>query len=137
MNFKPFIPNYNGYEYESHINKMKTMSITKPTQYGDMRVKVIEKLKSQMMTDVFNNYYDLLTDCDLYKNEMEGNKPSYPRQKAFKFAQGIVDVLDEVANKCIEIILPNQHDGFANLQNAIKALGGNLTIPPSLPNATV
>ena len=46
MNFKPFIPNYNGYEYEAYINKMKTMSITKPTVYGDMRVKVIENLKS-------------------------------------------------------------------------------------------
>ena len=136
MNFKPFIPNYNGYEYEAYINKMKTMSITKPTEYGDMRVQVIENLKSTMMTSVFEKYYDLLTDCKGYP-EMKNYKPSYPRQKAFKFAQGIVDVLDEVANKCIDIILPNQHDGFANLQNAIKALGGNLTIPPPLTNTTV
>ena len=126
--------NYLGTEYKAYINYMRTMSISKPTDYTILREKVIEKLKKDILNNVYKEYYTLLTTGKGYGLP---RAPSYPNQMASSFALSATETINEILDKCLEIVLPAEQEDFARIQQRAKAKVESVDMPTATPNVEV
>ena len=126
--------NYLGTEYKAYINYMRTMSISKPTDYTILREEVIKKLKKEILDNVYKQYYTLLTSGDGYGLP---RKPSYPNQMASSFALSATETINEILDKCLDIVLPAEQEDFARIQQRAKAKVESVDMPTATPNVEV
>ena len=141
--FKIDPSDYKGNKYEAFKTRLITLSIQRPEEYSKLREAVLFKMRQQTSDNVYNQFYNLLTEG---KNE-EGSGPligagaptgfvggaegwpkretiqllnniHYPKQKVTDIAMKASLTMDELVEEAVSIILP-----YDPAQIAFKRMG--------------
>lgn len=120
--FEIDVSDYLGTNYNEYINDIKTLAITQPSAYANLRKGVIQDLKVGLLSECYKKYYNLLTTGSDFSS-LGGREPSYPKQKASEFALKATKQLNEILDEALAIVLPKGSQDFAHLQNTLKAVG--------------
>jgi hypothetical protein len=123
QDFEVDTSDYLGFKYDAYIHEMQTLAISQPSEYNNIRTKVVKELKEQLLESAFNLYYHLLTDG---KGFSVKSPPSYPKQKASKFALKATNVMNEILDEALAIVLPSKQADFAQLQQSLKATAAGI-----------
>ena len=118
LNFKVNTSNFLGFEYNRYINDLQALAMSKPSEYYELRSAVLEALKEKVVKEVYDSYYDLLTEGKIKDSKaiMGNRNPAYPCQKASEFALGAASTVNKILDDCLEIILPESHMDVAKLR---------------------
>ena len=117
LNFEVDTSDYLGFLYEEYINDLQALAMSKPSDYYTLRRNVLKALKQKVVEDVYKSYYGLLTTGKINNVDvMGGRSPSYPQQLSSKFALSASKTVNEILDKCLEIVLPENHLDVANLR---------------------
>ena len=65
QNFQVDTSDYLGFLYEEYLNKLTALAMSKPADYYDIRATVLKDLKQTVITNVYKEYYALLTTKDI------------------------------------------------------------------------
>ena len=57
FNFKVNPSDFRGIEHEKFRTKLLNLAITKPTEYNDLRMQVLEAVKERAVNAQYNIYY--------------------------------------------------------------------------------
>ena len=90
--------------------------MTKPSDYYDIRATVLKDLKQVVITNVYKEYYTLLTTKDIGASKNISLVPHYPQQKASQFALQASKTINEILNSALDIILPSNHLDLAKMK---------------------
>jgi hypothetical protein len=121
MDFKVDTSNHSGLDYETYKSKMKTFAMTKPAEYADMRIEVIEKLKKEAMKDIYKTFYMLLTEGQTKDGKAiltNGDwvakfKPNMNYQQVSEIALGAVKTYHKMIDDALEDVIPDYLDKLA------------------------
>jgi hypothetical protein len=129
MNFKVNPNNYRGAEFNSYKDKLQAFAITNPSRYFKMREHINKKMSQDILTEIYNMIYYLLTTGRNRDNTshilagfgdvLVGDKmvdlfiPCYPNQKVTEIAQGAVDTVGDLIDEILEKVLPRNHLAIA------------------------
>ena len=126
MNFEIDTSDYLGFKFEKYLNQVQALAMSEPSKYYALRSKVLEALKEVAVKQVYDSYYGLLTTGE-FKNNGDtfsmGYVPSYPAQKASAFSLSAAKTINDILDKCLDIILPESHLDVAKLRLTKKAEG--------------
>jgi len=131
QNFEINQSNYIGTDYKAYINSMRAMSISKPTEYTLLRESVIEILKKKILDEVYLQYYTLLTSG---KGFALPRAPCYPNQLASAFALSATETINDILDRCLEIVLPAEQEDFARIQQKAKARVASIEVSDVKPD---
>ena len=124
MNFQVDTSDYLGFKHEEYLDDLQSLALSKPSEYYKLRKQVLKALKQKVVEDVYTSYYGLLTQGKLNNQDvMDGMNPAYPQQLASKFALGASKTVNEILDKCLDIILPDSHLKIADLRIKKKSDG--------------
>lgn len=135
LNFQVDTSNYMGFQYEEYLNELQALAMSQPSKYYEMRKSVLKLLKQKVVSDVYKEYYGLLTTG----NVGNGNpildtlkiSPNFPNQEASKFALESAKTINQILDKCLDLILPNNHLDVAQLRIRRKHAGDNIDVQSS------
>ena len=128
QNFNLNTANYLGFEYESYLNAMNAVAISKPSLYAEIRIEVLDRLKKKILDEVYKTYYDLLTEAKDFPKLLSVAKdgPRYPAQDASSFALGAARTINKILDEVLKIVLPSDQAQFASLQTSMKAAAASI-----------
>ena len=114
QNFKLDTSNYIGFKYKKYLNEMRSLALTRPTDYAKLRNKAINDLADNLSKQWYDITYDILTEGKTNKstNVIDLGLPAlpeYPAQELAKLAlshtQTIVDMMDEI----VDLLVPEEY----------------------------
>ena len=123
FNFKVNPSDFRGIEHEKFRTKLLNLAITKPTEYNNLRMNVLEAVKEAAVNSQYNIYYYLLTTG---RNELnnksivEGDPnadlfvPRVPANVVNEFAMKASATIDKIAEEAIEMIMPDDWKDVAD-----------------------
>ena len=123
FNFKVNPSDFRGIEHEKFRTKLLNLAITKPTEYNDLRMNVLEAVKEAAVNSQYNIYYYLLTKgCqeDGATSIIEGKPnatlfvPRVPANVVNEFAMKASATIDKIAEEAIEMIMPDDWKDVAD-----------------------
>ena len=123
FNFKVNPSDFRGIEHEKFRTKLLNLAITKPTEYNDLRMKVLEEVKEAAVNAQYNIYYYLLTkgckeDGATHILEGKPNKdlfvPRIPANVVNEFAMKASATIDKISEEAIEMIMPDDWKDVAD-----------------------
>ena len=123
FNFKVNPSDFRGIEHEKFRTKLLNLAITKPTEYNDLRMNVLEAVKEKAVNAQYNIYYYLLTAGRNEKNDasiIEGKPnadlfvPRVPANVVNEFAMKASATIDKIAEEAIEMIMPDDWKDVAD-----------------------
>ena len=126
--------NYLGIQHSTFKNKLMELALTKPSDYFDLREKVLEKVKTDAIADLYNTIFNTMTDGkDLKGGSIAAGataeailKPSYPHQEVTEIALAAAKTMDKIIDDVIEIILPIDYTELAKQRIARKSEGAGI-----------
>ena len=116
---------YLSFNYEAYRNNLYALALTKPSEYFELRSKVLQGVKQRAVGNIYNTFYDVLSkgeigeDSSLLGRIRDGG-PSYPQQEVTKISLKAARTMDDILNEVIEIILPQDYKSLANLSMITK-----------------
>jgi hypothetical protein len=121
MDFKVDTSNHSGLDFETYKSKMKTFAMTKPAEYAEMRLEIIDKVKKDAMKAIYNTFYNLLTngkmpDGTSYVSKREWRdlfEPKMNYQEVSNVALGAVKTYHNMVDKALEDVIPDYLDKLA------------------------
>ena len=116
QNFQVDTSDYLGFLYEEYLNKLTALAMSKPADFYDIRATVLKDLKQIVITNVYKEYYALLTTKDIGSSKNIVLIPHYPQQKASQFALQASKTINEILNSALDIILPPNHLDIAKMK---------------------
>ena len=123
FNFKVNPSDFRGIEHEKFRTKLLNLAITKPTEYNDLRMQVLEAVKEKAVNAQYNIYYYLLTAG---RNELNNKSiiegkpnsdlfvPRVPANVVNEFAMKASATIDKIAEEAIEMIMPDDWKDVAD-----------------------
>ncbi len=123
FNFKVNPSDFRRIEHEKFRTKLLNLAITKPTEYNDLRMQVLEAVKERAVNAQYNIYYYLLTAGRNEKNNasiIEGKAnadlfvPRVPANVVNEFAMKASATIDKIAEEAIEMIMPDDWKDVAD-----------------------
>ena len=131
LNFEVDTSDYLGFKYEEYLNNLQSLAMSKPSEYYKLRQDVLSVLKQEVVEKVYKSYYTLLTTGVIgAKAPMGEYKPHYPQQLASQFALSASKTVNEILDKCLDIILPVNHLDVAKLRLRQKGDASQIDITP-------
>jgi hypothetical protein len=119
-----------GFLYQEYVTEIRSMALSKPSEYFALRREVLRKIKSDAVGNLYKTLFNVLSlGTDLRGNPIgtlgTGNLvPHFPSQKINDFAIKIASMMADELNKAIDIILPDDFDKIASGKLSLKARGG-------------
>ena len=96
-----------GLDYGRYKQAMYSLSLSKPSEYFNMREKISESLTEDIITSIYNKIYLLLREGKIGKDNVTGGLfVGYPSNKVNSMALSISSSMETFLNDCIEIVLP-------------------------------
>ena len=123
FNFRVNPSDFRGIEHEKFRTKLLNLAITKPTEYNDLRMNVLEAVKQKAVNSQYDIYYYLLTAGRNEKNDasiIEGKDnadlfvPRVPANVVNEFAMKASATIDKIAEEAIEMIMPDDWKDVAD-----------------------
>ena len=116
-----------GLEAQRVRSAMLGLSLSAPARYFSLRALVIQHLVETSVTTMYENYWDILSDGivrdkDGARQQIsytdESNKviaflPRLPEQQINAFALRIAEAVRQIAEECVETILPLKYQDLA------------------------
>ena len=111
--FKVSVTNYLGHDHEDYLSKIYAFALSNPTQYFEMRAKVVKIVKRDAIGALYDTFYNVLTEgksgtTDLFVISGTAQQPKYPEQKVNDFCLSASATLDEILNDLCDIVIPNK-----------------------------
>jgi hypothetical protein len=133
-NFKIDSNDYLGNDHELFKSDMLEIALTKPSEYFELRKKVLMAVKKDAVQNAYEIYYNLLSDGkDLNGAPIaptSGGKsysgkfvPKISKQKVNEFALKVAKTVDSIAEEAIEMILPQDYRKIAENRTSQKTAG--------------
>ena len=133
FNFKIDPSDYLGIQHEEFKTNMLQLALTKPTEYFELRKRVLANVKKAAVQGQYVIYYNLLTTgskpTDANVGSIVGMDefcPSIPKQKVNEFALKAAKTIDAIAEEAIEMILPMNYKKISDertMQHTAGTLG--------------
>ena len=123
-----------GLNYQKYCEKIKSLALSKPSEYFDLRQEVLEKVKADAVGNLYNTLFAVLSEGkDLAGNPIgklgtEKFVPCYPSQKINDFALGAATDMAEWINDAIDIILPDDFEKIAMGKLRLKGKGSSIEV---------
>ena len=96
-----------GLDYGRYKQAMYSLSLSKPSEYFNMREKISESLTEDIITSIYNKIYLLLREGKIGKDSVTGGLfVGYPSNKVNSMALSVASSMEVFLNDCIEIVLP-------------------------------
>ena len=129
QNFKIDTSDYLGISHTTFKNKLMEIALTKPSEYFQLREKVLERVKTNAIANLYNTIYLVLTEGKLNDGNLAAAGatqsaifvPNYPKQKVTEIALSAAKTMDEIIDGIIEIILPIDYNDIAKQRISRKA----------------
>lgn len=132
FNFKINPTDYLGIEHEEFKTNLLQLALTQPTDYFELRKKVLANVKKLAVKKQYEVYYCLLTNGSTPDIADDGAivddknfKPSIPKQKVNEFALKAAKTIDHIAEEAIEMILPMNYKKISD-ERTMQHTAGNL-----------
>jgi hypothetical protein len=133
-NFKVDSNDYLGTNHELFKNDMMEIALTKPSEYFELRKKVLLAVKKDAVSNAYEIYYNLLTEGkDLRGAPIAptgGGKsysglftPCISKQIVNQFSLKVAKTVDSIAEEAIEMILPKDYRKIAESRTSQKTAG--------------
>jgi len=112
--FKVDPNNFLGHNYQDFLSKMYALALSNPTEYFKLRRTIIDKVKRDSITLLYDQFYEVLTagtiskGTILFTGKAKGFTPKYPEQKVNDFCLSAAATLDEILNDLCNIIIPDK-----------------------------
>ena len=113
--FKVDPNNFLGHNHQDYLSKMYALALSNPTEYFELRRTIIEKVKRASITNLYDQFYEILTAGTILKGKTVlftgsavGFEPKYPEQKVNDFCLSAAATLDEILNDLCNIIIPDK-----------------------------
>ena len=120
-----------GLQYNKYKNSLYAQSLSKPSEYFDLRGKLEDKLKDKLVTSMFTTIYDLLrygligTECvvgqDSSSGTAENRIPGYPSANVNALSLKITKTFDDFMDEIINILMPPSYMELAKNKTIVKA----------------
>ena len=113
--FKLNPANQLGLDYQKSRAKLMSLALTKPEKYYELRAQVIEKLTVEQVKNIYNQYWDILSEGKISATDRltyDGTdpfKPGMPESKIGEFALRCANAIREIAEDAVEELLPSNH----------------------------
>ena len=117
--FKLDPANQLGLDFQKSRAKLMSLALTKPERYYALRAEVIEKLTEKQVTDIYEQYWNVLSEGKwgdsptqiFYYDEGRTAKfiPGMPESKIGEFALRCANAIREIAEDSVEELLPANH----------------------------
>ena len=148
-NFQVNILDVLGLQFNEYLSKVKALSLTNPTKYSEIRIKVSTIIINNAMHDLYLTLFHALTSGNLKDGTSSlvvgsyGNGssliPSYPSQMASEYSISICRGMEIELRKIVELLFPSSYNNVANQVLAIGtkgqiATGGSSITTPVAPN---
>ena len=112
---------YLGFKYEEYKNDLYAMALSKPSEYFNLRKKVLQKVKTEAIGDIYKSFFNILSKGTdkagtqvIVIDGVGAVAPSYPQQEVSKIALKAARTLDEILEEVIDIIMPANFKDLAN-----------------------
>ena len=151
-NFQVNILDVLGLQFNEYLSKVKALSLTNPTNYSEIRIKVSTIIINNAMRDLYLTLFHALTSGNLKDGTSSlivgsyGNGspliPSYPSQMASEYAISICRAMEIELRKIVELLFPSSYTNVANQVIAIGTKGeiargtSSIATPTSPPPPT-
>jgi hypothetical protein len=102
-----------GFKYSTYKQKMYNYSITKPSEYTEMRMRALEKIKFQTVGNLYDELFNILskgtTKSGDYLTTLTGTlePPNYPQQEVTEIALEAAKEMQKIMEKVCDIVLPD------------------------------
>ena len=120
FNFKINPADYLGIAHEEFKTEILQLALTKPSDYFELRKRVLANVKKTAVQQQYYIYYKLLTNGSTLDDPDNGSiaeypnfTPNIPKQKVNEFALKAAKVIDQIAEEAIEMILPMNYKKIA------------------------
>ena len=113
--FKLNPANQLGLDYQKSRAKLMSLALTKPETYYKLRAEVIEKLTVEQVKNIYNQYWDILSEGKISATDRltyDGTDPfipGMPESKIGEFALRCANAIREIAEDAVEELLPSNH----------------------------
>lgn len=128
---------YLGIEHEKFKSEMLQLALSKPSEYFELRKKVLERVKRDAVNKQYSIYYWLLTEGTLPAGDGTNSatsiigtaqhydifQPKLPPQMVNEFALKAAKTIDAIAEEAIEMILPMNYKKIADDRTMQKTSG--------------
>lgn len=94
-----------GLSYMAHRASMSKMSLTNPSQYFELRTKILKLLTEKIVLDVYEKTYALLRNGMIDKDEIVPYI-GYPSNKTNELALSIAASMNTYLNTVVDIVCP-------------------------------
>jgi hypothetical protein len=110
-NFRVNPKNILGLDARKTKSSLLALALSKPEEYYKLREKVIEGFTSKSVDDVYNQYWNVLTNGRIGNEQItlpDGTafSPNLPESEVNKFALQVAEAIYEISSKAVEEILP-------------------------------
>lgn len=105
------VNNFLGHQYSEYKSKVYALAISKPSVYFAMREKVIQRVKTDAVKDIYITFFTLLKDGKMGPDNVINDGtisyvPSLPVQDINNFSLSACSTLDAICEECVNMILP-------------------------------
>ena len=120
-----------GIQYNKYKNSLYAQSLSKPSEYFDLRGKLEDKLKDKLVTSMFKTIYDLLrygliddvcvVGQDLSSGTALDRIPGYPSANVNSLSLKITKTFDDFMDEIINILMPPSYMELEKNKTIVKA----------------
>lgn len=125
------ISNYLAHEYNEYVNKLYQLALTDPKRYIEIKNNATRAVKTNATKMLFNQISgNLSKGVSLDANGNQSNnsifgpnsnqigQPNYPQDKILEFSSSVAITMDEVFNKLLKILFPDNIEDILKLKLA-------------------
>ena len=130
-NFKINTSDYLGMNHEAYKTRLFQLALTQPDDYFKLRELVLERVKTDAVSNQYDVFYNLLSEGTSSENapivpEFAGLfKPSVPLQETNQFALKASKTIDAICEEAVEMLIPMDYKEIAE-KRLKKRTEGNL-----------
>ena len=112
------IKNELGLDYKRVRGDLLALSLSKPSNYYDLRTKVISDVTEAMVQNVYTMFWQLLRNGKIDANQLEyvpiggGSKPFIPQLPEHlinQFATKAARTIEDICEEAVSLILPDDY----------------------------
>jgi hypothetical protein len=112
------IKNELGLDYKRVRGDLLALSLSKPSNYYDLRTKVISDVTEEMVQNIYTMFWQLLRNGKIGANQLEyvpiagGSKifvPQLPEHLINQFATKAARTIEDICEEAVSLILPDDY----------------------------
>ena len=127
------VNNYLGCSNQEYKSALYKLALSSPSEYYDLRVKVLKSVKSETIKGLYKSFYNLMltgTSADgtpviAVKAGGQSLEPQLPLQQINAFSLGAVQHMSEIVDELVEILMPMDFNKIINAKFAREGLAEN------------